>query len=424
MKVLVVGSGGREHALVWKLAQSKRIEKIYCAPGNAGTAELATNLNISVTDLVGLVTLAEHEKIDLTIVGPEAPLVAGIADLFSQKGLAIFAPSKAAAQLEGSKVFAKDFLNKYQIPTAFSQEFSDHQNASDYLDDQSFPIVIKADGLAAGKGVYVCGDRQEADIAIKEIFLDKRFGEAGSKVIIEEFLEGEEASLLIFSDAKTYVPLVSSQDHKAAYDGDTGPNTGGMGAYSPTPFVTDELLEIIDRKIFQPVFKGLKNEGIEYRGILYVGLMIQDNEPYVLEFNVRFGDPETQVILPRLENDLVDIIEAITLDRLSDLTLTWSPEPAVCVVMASGGYPGAYEKGLTISGLDRITDTKVTVFHAGTKTEDGQVLTNGGRVLGVCAKGTNLKESIERAYQAVEKIEFPGRHYRSDIGQKALRRLI
>jgi len=423
MKVLVVGGGGREHTLVWKLAQSERVTKIYCAPGNAGTAQLATNLNLQASDIDGLATLAEHEEIDLTIVGPEVPLVSGIVDRFEAKGLKIFGPDMAAARLEGSKSFTKDILFKYNIPTAASQEFGDYETASQYLSGQAFPQVIKADGLAAGKGVYVCEDLAAGEAALNEIFTEKRFGSAGAKIIIEDFLEGEEASVLVISDSKTYVTLASAQDHKAAYEGDTGPNTGGMGAYSPAPVITEEMSKIIDQRVWKPLFEGLRAEGIRYKGVLYAGLMIKDNEPYVLEFNVRFGDPETQVILPRLESDLLEVLLAVCEERLAEVELKWSPTPAVCVVLAAAGYPGDYEKGAVISGLDQISDAKVTVLHAGTKAEAGRILTNGGRVLGVCARGTDLKDSIERAYAAIELINYPGKQFRRDIAHRALKRL-
>ncbi|MGB9613195.1 MAG: phosphoribosylamine--glycine ligase [Candidatus Margulisiibacteriota bacterium] len=423
MKVLVVGSGGREHALVWKIAQSSKVDKIYCAPGNAGTAELAENIEIKAEDIQALKKFAVENKIDLTVVGPEAPLVLGIVNEFEKEGLKIFGPSKEAAIIEGSKVFAKRFMVKYGIPTARAVIFDNPQKTLDYLNEIGAPIVVKADGLAAGKGVIVCQTKEEAIEAVNLIMVKREFGKAGEKVVIEECLEGEEASILAFADGKALVPLVSSQDHKRVFDEDMGPNTGGMGAYSPAPLVTDRLMEQIDVEILRPFVAGMRQEGIPYRGVIYAGLMVTKNGPKVLEFNCRFGDPETQPILMRMRSDLVPILEAVVEGKLDDRLIEWDERAAVCVVLASGGYPGHYEKGFPIEGLDRVAKMEdVVVFHAGTKLVGSkQITTDGGRVLGVTALADNIKFAIDKAYRAVELIHFKNMHYRKDIGKKALK---
>jgi len=430
MKILVIGSGGREHALVWKIAQNKKVKKIYCAPGNAGTSELAENINIKADDVVGLLKFAKDNKIDLTVVGPEVPLVLGIVDEFEKTGLKIFGPNKAGARIEGSKVFSKEFMVKYGIPTAQAGIFSKIDDALAYLDEVGAPIVVKADGLAAGKGVIVCATKEEAIKAIYIIMKDKAFGAAGAKVVIEECLIGEEASIIAICDGKTILPLASSQDHKRVFDKDKGPNTGGMGAYSPAPVVTDALMEQIDKTVLQPFVSGMKQEGINYKGVVYAGVMVTKQGPKVLEFNARFGDPETQPIMMRLKSDLVDLLLSTVHCSLSTVHLDWEDKAAVCVVLAAGGYPDKYEKGLEITGLDKVPQLdNVCVFHAGTKLEGqgssgkGQVITAGGRVLGVTALGDGIKLAIKKAYQAVDLIKFKNMHCRKDIGQKALKYL-
>lgn len=424
MKVLVVGSGGREHTLVWKLAQSKRVDEIFVAPGNAGTSKLAKNVEIESTDITSLVNFAKEEAIDLTFVGPEAPLVAGIVDVFEEAGLKIFGPVQKAAQLEGSKVFAKNLMWKYGIPTAKYETFTDADKAINYIKQEGTPIVVKVEGLAAGKGVIVAETEAEAIEAVKIMMNDKKFGKAGERIVIEEFLSGEEASILAFTDGKTIVPMIPSQDHKAVYNEDLGPNTGGMGAYAPAPVVTDALLDKINEGILIPTIESLKKEGIKYKGVLYAGLMIADGEAKVLEYNVRFGDPEAQVVLPLLKTDLVEIAEAIIAERLNEIKIKWLNKKALCVIMASGGYPLKYEKGKEISGVDDVDGREgITVFQAGTELKDGKLVTAGGRVLGVTALGEDFRETINKAYRAVEKIDFAGVHYRTDIGQRALKRI-
>lgn len=421
MKVLVIGGGGREHAIVWKLSQSRHVDKIYCAPGNAGIAGIAECIDIDMNDFDELINLVRYEWIDLTIVGPEGPLSLGIADAFEKEGRKILAPSMAAAQLEASKVFAKEFMRKHRIPTAEYKVFTSYLHAEDYVRMKEAPIVIKADGLAAGKGVIVAADTDEAIIALKRIMKEREFGDAGNRVIVEECLQGEEASFMAFTDGRTIVPMVSSQDHKRVFDYDKGPNTGGMGAYSPAPVITGELEALVMEKIMQPTINGLREEGIKYKGVLYAGLMIKDGMPSVLEFNCRLGDPETQPVLARLDSDLVDIAMAISDERLADIRVEWKKDAAVCVVLAAGGYPGKYEKGKVISGLDEAAgDGDVFLFHAGTEFRDGDVVTSGGRVLGVTATGRNIKAARELAYQAVGEIRFEGMHYRRDIADRAL----
>lgn len=418
MKVLVIGSGGREHAIVWKLAQSRVVDKIYCVPGNAGISDIAECIEVESKNLLSLLDFVKYEWIDLTVVGPEDPLAQGIVDIFKKDGRKIIGPTKAAAQLESSKVFAKEFMKRHKIPTAEYKVFTSYTHAEDYIRLKGAPIVVKADGLAAGKGVFVCQSYDEAIDALKLIMKEKVFGTAGDRVVIEEYLQGKEVSYLVFTDGKTIVPMVTSKDHKRLLDNDEGPNTGGMGTFSPNPIITSELeREIIDN-VIKPTIKGLKQEGIVYKGILYAGLMIVNNRPYVLEFNCRFGDPETQVILPRLETDLLDVFMAIEEEKLNKVEVKWKPQSSLCVILASEGYPGKYKKGLPISGFDMVKGLKdVIVFHAGTKfNEEGRVVTNGGRVLGVTALGKDIKEARQKAYSAVELIHFEGMQYRKDIG--------
>ncbi|RMG01283.1 MAG: phosphoribosylamine--glycine ligase [Nitrospirae bacterium] len=423
MKVLVIGGGGREHALVWKLAQSKRVDKIYCCPGNAGISELAECLDFSLNDHQALLDFARYEWIDLTVVGPEAPLSEGIVDIFQKDGRRILGPTRQAAQLEASKVFAKDFMKRHGIPTAEYRSFTSYIHAEEYVRMKGAPLVIKADGLAAGKGVIIAQTVEEAIEALAKIMRDRAFGDAGNRVVVEECLTGEEASYLVFTDGETILPMASSQDHKRIFDNDQGPNTGGMGAYSPAPVVTPEVERKIMDKIIKPTIRGMASEGVKYKGILYAGLMIKDGEPYVLEFNCRFGDPEAQPILMRLKSDLLEIALAITEDRLKEMTLQWRPEAAVCVVASSGGYPGSYEKGKVIEGLESLkNDPNVVVFHAGTSFKDGKVVTAGGRVLGVTALGTDIKTARDNAYKAIEAIHFEGMHYRKDIANRAIGR--
>jgi phosphoribosylamine--glycine ligase len=421
MKVLVVGGGGREHALVWKIAQSPKVTKIYCAPGNGGISEQATIVSTKANDLNGLLEFALKEKIDFTIVGPEDPLTQGIVDLFESKGLFIFGANRKAAEIEGSKAFAKEMMKKYHIPTAFYEIFDNRNEAVKYIQKRGAPIVVKADGLAAGKGVMVCKTVEEAIRSIDKIMVEKIFGEAGSRVIIEEYLIGEEASYIAFTDGKTILPMASSQDHKPVFDGDQGPNTGGMGAYSPAPVVTEEVHERIIEKVLRPIIYGMGEEGRPYKGVLYAGLMIHEGHPQVLEFNARFGDPETQPVLMRMKGDIVPILEACMKGTLSKHHIEWDNRASVCVVMASKGYPGGYEKGKIIGGLKEVSQMEgVFVFHAGTTIKNGEMITNGGRVLGVTGLGEDIPRAIERTYQAVKKISWDGIHYRRDIGQKAL----
>lgn len=421
MKILVVGSGGREHSLVWKINQSKKVEKIYCAPGNAGIKKLAQCVDISATDVDSLLAFAQKEGIDLTVVGPEASLVAGIVDRFEENGLRIFGPSMKSAQLEGSKVFSKEFLKKYSIPTAAFKVFTDRKKAKKYIEKKGAPIVVKADGLAAGKGVIVAQTEKEAKKAVDLIMAEKAFGDAGQKIVIEECLTGEEASFIAFSDGETVLPLPTSQDHKAAYDNDLGPNTGGMGAYSPAPVVTQKIADYVMEKIMIPTIKGLAKEGMPFKGMLYAGLMIEGGEVNVLEFNCRFGDPEAQPLLMRLRSDIVDIFEACIDEELHKIDMKIDPRPTVCVVMSSGGYPGSYATGKLIKGLTNASKVPgVEVFHAGTATKNSRTISAGGRVLGITAVGKNLEEAISRAYRGVECIHWTGCYYRKDIGAKAM----
>jgi phosphoribosylamine--glycine ligase len=422
MNVLVVGGGGREHALVWKISRSPYIEKIYCAPGNAGIAGLAECVDIPVTDVKGLVQFAEKNGIDLTVVGPELPLSLGLVDALSERGLTAFGPSKKAAQVEGSKAYAKSLMVRFGIPTAGYREFTKPEPASDHLMKAAYPCVLKADGLAEGKGVLICSSREEALDGLDRIMRRRDFGDAGKKLIVEEMLFGEEASVLALTDGEKIVMLPSAQDHKAVFEGDRGPNTGGMGAYSPAPVMTLPLLKTVRETVFVPMIRGMRNMGIPYRGVLYAGLMITPSGPKVLEFNCRFGDPETQAILPLIKTDLVDLMIECAEGRLKNENVEIADGSSVCVVMASGGYPGAYEKGKVIQGLGSIP-ADVRVFHAGTKVKDGNAVTSGGRVLGVTAAAETIGRAIEKAYQAVGRITFDGAYYRRDIGHRALKRM-
>lgn len=424
MNVLVIGGGGREHALVWKIAQSPLVTKIYCAPGNPGIGRHAECVDIGVNDFASLEAFARARRVDLTVVGPEEPLARGIADHFAAAGLAVFGPTAAAARLESSKLFAKDFMWRHGIPTAAYAEFTDPDAAIAYVKAQGAPIVVKADGLAAGKGVTVAATVDAAVAAIREAMVDRVFGEAGARVVLEEFLTGEEASILAFTDGRTVLPMVSSQDHKPAYDGDTGPNTGGMGAYSPAPVVTPDLMQEVETRILRACVEGMARDGAPYAGVLYAGLMIGAAGPKVVEFNCRFGDPETQVVLPRMESDLAPVLLACCQSRLDMVDVKWKDGACVSVVMASGGYPREYEKGKPITGIDDAErEAGVTVFHAGTRLHNGALLTNGGRVLNVTAVGPDIASTIQRAYAGVDRITFQGMHYRTDIGRKALARL-
>jgi phosphoribosylamine--glycine ligase len=420
MKILVVGGGGREHALVWKIAQSPRVHKIFCAPGNAGIAEWAACLPLKGEDTGALLDFALKEKIDLTVVGPESPLTLGLVDAFEKKGLKAFGVSKKAALLEASKDFAKRLMTKYHIPTAAYRSFTDPKQAMAYLEKIGAPVVVKADGLAAGKGVMVCQTLAEAKAAIELIMLDRAFGDAGNKILLEEYLTGEEASFLAFSDGKTVLPMPTSQDHKPIYDQDRGPNTGGMGAYSPAPVVDEALFQEVMNRVMIPTVRAMAKEGRLYKGVLYAGLMIDQGKIRVLEYNVRFGDPEAQPLLMRLQSDLVEILTAVTDGKLDQVKAVWDTRPAVCVVMAAQGYPGTYQKGQPIQGLEAAKRLKdVVVFHAGTTFKDKAVVTNGGRVLGVTALGEDIPRAIKKAYQAVGKIHWKTAYYRTDIGQKA-----
>ena len=425
MNVLIIGNGGREHALAWKVKQSPNVSQVFVAPGNAGTAVEpgVTNLTIDVLDLDALAAFAEKESIALTIVGPEAPLVAGVVDLFESKGLPIFGPTAAAAQLEGSKAFTKDFLQRHQIPTAYYGVFTEVGAAKDYVREKGAPIVVKADGLAAGKGVVVAQTEAEAMAAIDDMLAGNKFGDAGARVVVEQFLTGEEASFIVMVDGETVIPFASSQDHKARDNGDTGPNTGGMGAYSPAPVVTDALHDRIMQEVILPTVKGMQAEGNRYRGFLYAGIMVaEDGTPMVLEYNCRFGDPETQPIMMRLKSDLAALCLAAIEGRLADARTEWDERPALGVVMAAGGYPESYRKGDAIQGLDQDFGADCKVFQAGTATDNGQTVTQGGRVLCVTALGETIAEAQRKAYQAVNQINWPDAFYRTDIGHRAMNR--
>ncbi len=423
MKILVVGGGGREHALIWKISQSPLVEQIYCAPGNPGIAELAECVHIAADEINELCDFAQAEKIDLTVVGPEVPLTLGIVDTFQAAGLDVFGPNKAAARIEGSKKFSKDLMERYKIPTAAYRSFTDHAQAVSYIKEQGVPIVVKADGLAAGKGVVVAMTETQAIAAVDDIMLDKVFGSAGTSVVIEEFMDGEEASFFAFTDGVNILPLASSQDHKRVNDNDEGPNTGGMGAYSPAPVVTDELHRVIVETIVKPTIEGMARDGCPYSGILYVGLMIKDNRPRVVEFNARFGDPEAQPLLMRMKSDIVPVLRDCARGELNRDSIDWHDKAAVCVVMASGGYPADFEKGLPVSGLEAAADIKdLMVFHAGTALKNHRIVNHGGRVLGVTGLGDTVEDAIAKAYAGVNVISWDRVHYRHDIGARALNR--
>ena len=414
MRILVVGGGGREHAICWKLNNESNVEKIYCAPGNAGISNVAECIDIGDSDIENLLKFAKENQIDLTIVGPEIPLVAGIVDAFEKEGLKIFGPNKECAQLEGSKSFSKDFMIRHNLPTAKYKEYTDLDEAISEIDSFGYPVVIKADGLAAGKGVVIPENREDAITTLKEMMSDKKFGKAGDKIVVEEFLNGIETSILAFVDNDTIVPMVSSKDHKKVFEGETGLNTGGMGTFSPSEIYTDELAKEIQEKILDKTLEGFKKDNLNYKGILFVGLMITEDGPKILEYNVRFGDPETQSVLFRLDTDLNKIISAILDNNLKNIEINYSKEEAICVMLTSGGYPESYEKGKVISGLENL-DSDIVVFHSGTKFDNGNIVTNGGRVIGITAKGKTVKEAGEKVYENIKKINFEKMHYRKDI---------
>jgi phosphoribosylamine--glycine ligase len=421
MKVLVIGNGGREHALVWKISQSPRVKKIYCAPGSPGIGELAECIPFRPDQIEKLADFCVKKKVDLTVVGPELPLTLGIADLFEQYRLRIFGPNRAAAQLEGSKAFAKEILRENNIPTASFGTFTDAASARQYVVQRTPPYVVKADGLAAGKGVLICATREEAEAAIDDILVRKSFGQAGEKVVIEEFLDGEEASFMVLTDGVNILPLASSQDHKRVFDHDQGPNTGGMGAYSPAPVITPAVHQRILEEVLRPLLSALNKRGIRYRGVIYVGLMVTRDGPKVLEFNARFGDPECQPIMMRLKSDLVPLLEATVEGRLEEVRPEWHDEAAVCVVLCAAGYPGHYEKGEEICGLDQLKNwSRGFVFHAGTAKENGRWVTTGGRVLGVTARGSDIADAVREVYSAIRLISWNGMHFRTDIAHRAL----
>lgn len=418
MKVLIVGGGGREHAIAKKVQESKRVDAIYCAPGNAGISEIATCIPIGVMEFDKLVDFAMENKIDLTIIGPDDPLVGGIVDVFEEKGLRVFGPRKNAAILEGSKAFSKDLMKNYMIPTAAFETFQDANEALNYLKTAKFPIVLKADGLALGKGVLICNSFEEAMDGVKSIMLDKQFGAAGDKMVIEEYKKGREVSVLAFCDGTNIVPMTSAQDHKRAKDGDQGLNTGGMGTFSPSPFYTKEIDNYCKKHIYEPTMQAMKQEGRDFVGIIFFGLMLTEEGPIVIEYNARFGDPETQVVLPRMKTDIIDAMEACLDGRLDQISLEFEDNAAVCVVLASEGYPESYEKGFVIHGLENFEDKEdFFVFHAGTKVSGNHVVTNGGRVLGVTATGVDLREAREKAYDATEWVQFDNKYKRNDIGK-------
>ena len=414
MKILVVGGGGREHAICWKLSNESNVEKIYCAPGNAGISNVAECVNIGDSDIENLLKFAKENKIDLTIVGPEIPLVAGIVDVFEKEGLKIFGPNKECAQLEGSKAFSKDFMIRHNLPTAKYKEYTNLDEAISEIDSFGYPVVIKADGLAAGKGVVIPENREDAIDTLKEMMADKKFGKAGDKIVVEEFLTGIETSILAFVDNDSIVPMVSAKDHKKVFEGERGLNTGGMGTFSPSEIYTEELAKEIQERILDKTLEGFKKDNLNYKGILFVGLMITEDGPKILEYNVRFGDPETQSVLFRLDTDLNKIISAILDNNLKNIEINYSKEEAICVMLTSGGYPENYEKGKVISGLENL-DSDIVVFHSGTKFDNGNIVTNGGRVIGITAKGKTVKEAGEKVYENIKKIDFEGMHYRKDI---------
>jgi len=418
MKVLIVGGGGREHAIAWKIKQSPKVSKIYCAPGNGGISEIAECVNIGVQEFDKLANFATEKEVDLTIIGPDDPLVAGIVDAFEKKGLRVFGPRENAAILEGSKSFSKDLMKKYNIPTAAYEVFKDADEALKYLETSAYPIVLKADGLALGKGVLICSSKEEAMEGVKSIMISKQFGSAGNTLVVEEFMVGREVSVLSFVDGKTIKTMTSAQDHKRALDNDEGLNTGGMGTFSPSPFYTKEVEEFCDKYIYQPTVDAMANEGRSFKGIIFFGLMLTKDGPKVLEYNARFGDPETQVVLPRMKNDLIEVMEACIDQTLENVQLAFEKKAAVCVVLASRGYPLAYEKGVRITGFDAFeNESDIYAFHAGTANKDGDIVTSGGRVIGITAKGDTLKEARKNAYEAVEYIKFDTKYYRNDIGK-------
>ncbi|MCI9976927.1 phosphoribosylamine--glycine ligase [Clostridioides difficile] len=416
MKILVVGGGGREHAICWKLSKEKNVEKVYCAPGNAGIANVAECVNISDTNIEELLKFAKENEIGLTIVGPEVPLVMGIVDEFEKEGLRVFGPNKKCAQLEGSKAFSKDFMIKHNIPTAKYKEYTNLEEAISEIDSFGYPVVIKADGLAAGKGVVIPENREDAIATLKEMMSDKKFGTAGDKIVLEEFLKGIETSILAFVDNDTIVPMASAKDHKKVNNYEQGPNTGGMGTFSPSEIYTEELANKVKETVLEKTLEGFKKDGLNFKGILFVGLMITEDGEKVLEYNVRFGDPETQSVLFRLETDLHEIMEAILDNKLKDIEINYSDDEAVCVMLTSGGYPDSYEKGKIITGLENLDDD-IVVFHSGTKMLDGNLVTNGGRVIGITSKSTTVKDAAEKVYENIKKINFEGMHYRTDIGR-------
>ena len=422
MKILVIGSGGREHALVWKINQSPRVSKIYCAPGNAGISQLAQCIDMGPDKITALADFAQDKKIDLTVVGPELSLSMGIVDEFTKRGLKIFGPTKTATEIESSKVFSNYMMKKYLIPTANYSTFTDTKAAMAYIEKRPFPLVLKADGLAAGKGVFIVRDADEAKAALDSLMNEKIFGDAGLQVIVEDYLEGEEVSVLAFSDGETVIPMVSSQDHKKIFDNDLGPNTGGMGAYTPVPFYDKHAENEVLEGILKPIISGLKKEGREYKGVIYAGLVFTKEGIKVLEFNARFGDPETQVLLPGLETDIVEIFMAVIEGQLAKIELKWNNNAVVCVVAASGGYPAKYQKGKRISGLEKLENKNDSyIFHAGTKFQEEEITTSGGRVLGMTAWAENIKEAKRMAYEGMEKICFEDMYYRKDIAQKAIK---
>lgn len=418
MKVLIVGSGGREHAIAWKVSKSERVDKIYCAPGNAGIGQVAECVNIGAMEIEKLVAFAKEKAIDLTVIGMDDPLVAGIVDAFEAEGLRVFGPRKNAAILEGSKAFSKELMKKYNIPTASYETFTDPEKAIAYLETSKYPIVLKADGLALGKGVLICNTKEEAKQGVNTLMLEKQFGAAGDKIVIEEFMTGREVSVLAFSDGKTIQCMTSAQDHKRAKDGDQGLNTGGMGTFSPSPFYTEEVKTFCEKYVYQPTIDAMAKEGRPFVGVLFTGLMLTEDGPKVLEYNARFGDPEAQVVIPRMKNDIVDVFEACIDGTLESIDLQFEDNAAVCVVLASDGYPEQYEKGILMSGFENFDGKEgYYCFHAGTKLEGDQIVTNGGRVVGITAKGNDLKEARANAYKATEWITFKNKYMRTDIGK-------
>ena len=423
MNILVIGSGGREHTLCWKLKQSPRTENLYCAPGNGGTSIDAVNVDVKVADHRAVVDLCRKKNIDLVVVGPEAPLAVGLADDLEKAGIKVFGPSYAASRMESSKIFAKELMGRYNIPTAPFRIFDDFTRAEEHIRSSGFPLVVKAYGLAAGKGVIIAEHVEQALKAASDMLVKNEFGAAGQKIIIEEHLAGEEASILVITDGRNVIPLATSQDHKQVYDGDKGPNTGGMGAYSPAPVIDNALFDEVMETVIRPTIDGLKNEGILYKGVLYAGIMVTDSGPKVLEFNVRFGDPETQVILPRMKSDLAELLMAAAEGDISGIDLEWDEREYVCVVLTSGGYPGNYEKGKHITGLEEAAGEGALIFHAGTSFKGGELVTSGGRVINVVGMGDGISEAVNNTYKAVEKIHFDGMHCRKDIGYRAIARV-